>query len=115
MKLEKFKAEINTLKKFYEIFCHDKHDEVELRKYIFNYKNESITVELMLCTHCQRNISYAFEKLIECPHENKPRCRKCPNPCYEKTQWKYTAKVMKYAAIKLSLGKIKSKVINFFN
>ncbi len=33
----------------------------------------------------------------------------------EKTKWKETARVMKYSAIKLSLGKIKSRVMNLFN
>jgi hypothetical protein len=54
-------------------------------------------------------------KLQNCPHEIKPRCRKCPTPCYEKQEWKNIARIMKYSAIKLSLGKIKSRVFNIFN
>ena len=115
MKKEKFQVELATLKKFYEVYCHDKHNEVELRKYVFNYQEEPHTIELMLCDECHKDISYSFEKLLECPHEIKPRCRKCLNPCFDKIQWKNTARVMKYSSIKLSLGKIKSRIMNIFN
>ena len=112
---EKFEIEINTLKKFYELYCKDKHQKQNQEELIIDYKSEIFHLELCLCENCNDAIKYSFLKLQNCPHETKPRCRKCPNPCYEKNEWKNIAKVMKYSAIKLSLGKIKSRVINLFN
>ena len=112
---EKFEIEINTLKKFYEFYCKDKHKDLEEKSFELIYKDKIFSIKLNLCENCFKNINYSFEKLKTCPHDTKPRCRKCPNPCYEKENWKETARVMKYSAIKLSLGKIKSRVINLFN
>ncbi|CAM3478844.1 nitrous oxide-stimulated promoter family protein [Arcobacter aquimarinus] len=115
MTKEKFELEIKTLKTFYELYCKDKHEIQEKIQNNIEYKSNFFTLELSLCQDCQKAINYSFKKLQSCPHEIKPRCRKCPNPCYEKENWKETAKVMKYSSIKLSLGKIKSRIFNLFN
>ena len=115
MTIKKFEVEINTLKTFYELYCKDKHENQEKTQINLEYKSNSFTLELSLCQDCQKAINYSFTKLQSCPHEIKPRCRKCPNPCYEKNEWKNIAKVMKYSAIKLSLGKIKSRILKIFD
>ncbi|WP_418184784.1 nitrous oxide-stimulated promoter family protein [Aliarcobacter vitoriensis] len=115
MTIEKFESEINTLKKFYELFCVNKHENQEKHIVKIEFKNKVFDLELNLCEECFESINYSFERLQNCPHEIKPRCRKCPNPCYEKQRWKNIANVMKYSAIKLSLSKIKSKVKDLFN
>lgn len=112
---EKFEAEVSTLKKFYELFCKDKHINQENKDVILKYKTKSFSFDLCLCEECFNSINYSFDRLQACPHEIKPRCRTCPNPCYEKQRWKNIAKIMKYSAIKLSLSKIKTKVFNIFN
>lgn len=115
MTSEKFEIEINTLKKFYELYCKDKHEGQFSKIENPVYKNIVFNINLELCTECFDAINYSFDRLQACPHEIKPRCRTCPAPCYEKQRWKETARVMKYSAIKLSLGKIKSRVMNIFN
>jgi hypothetical protein len=115
MTYEKFEIEINTLKNFCEIYCKDKHENQELKEIYLEYKSKTYTLKLDLCKPCQEVINYSFLKLQSCPHEIKPRCRKCPKPCYEKKQWKDIAKIMKYSAIKLSLGKIKSRILKIFD
>ena len=115
MTINKFETEINTLKRFYELYCKDKHINQELKTITLIYNEKTFSLELDLCEDCQKAINYSFIKLQNCPHEIKPRCRTCPNPCYEKENWKETAKVMKYAAIKLSLVKIKSRILKIFD
>jgi hypothetical protein len=115
MTIEKFETEIETLKKFYELYCKDKHQNQKLDESILSYKNMNFDLKLYLCDDCKEAIKYSFVKLQNCSHEVKPRCRKCPNPCYEKQEWKNIAKIMKYSAIKLSLGKIKSRVLKFLD
>lgn len=115
MTTQKFEIEINTLKKFFEVYCNDKHENQIQKTVHLEYKNEKFSIDLSLCEDCHEAISYSFERLDQCPHEIKPRCRTCPSPCYEKSRWKNIAKVMKYAAIKLSLTKMKNKIKNIFS
>ncbi len=107
MEIIKFKQEVSTLKKFFEIYCENKHKEQKNIKKNLSYKDEKVEIALDLCEECLKNIEYSFNRLLECPHEIKPRCRTCPNPCYEKPQWKNTAKIMRYSGMKLGLLSIK--------
>ncbi|MDY0051442.1 MAG: nitrous oxide-stimulated promoter family protein [Aliarcobacter sp.] len=115
MTSEKFEIEISTLKSFFEVYCKNKHQNQENKNVILNYKEKTFEIELCLCKECQDAINYSFDRLLQCPHEIKPRCRTCLTPCYEKPRWKSTAKIMIYSAMKLSLSKMKSRVKNFFS
>jgi hypothetical protein len=115
MTQEKYEIEINTLKKFYEVYCKDKHENPSEKNIKLSYKGKDFNLDLNLCEECHEAISYSFDRLQTCPHDIKPRCRTCPTPCYEKPRWKHVAKVMKYAAVKLSLSKIKTRVKNIFS
>lgn len=115
MTSEKFKSEVETLKKFYELYCKDKHENLVENVVNLEYKDIKLNTNLYLCKECFEAINYSFERLKACPHDIKPRCRNCSNPCYEKAQWKACAKVMKYSTIKLSLSKLKSKIIKIFD
>lgn len=114
MELIKFKEEISTLKKFFEIYCKNKHSKQDEKTITLNYKNQDIEIKLELCEECLKKINYSFDRLLECPHEIKPRCRTCPNPCYEKKQWKETASVMRYSGMTLGLTKFSKKVKSIF-
>lgn len=112
---EKYEIEINTLKKFFEVYCKDKHQNQIEKSLTLNYKNRDFNLKLNLCSECFESINYSFDRLQTCPHEIKPRCRKCPNPCYEKNRWKHIAKVMIHSAMSLSLSKMKSRVKEIFS
>lgn len=112
---KKFEEEINTLKNFFECYCKDKHQNHEIRIITIEYQSKIFSLELFLCKECQEAINYSILKLQSCPHEIKPRCRKCPTPCYEKEEWKSTAKIMIYSAVKLSLSKMKNRIKNIFS
>ena len=114
MEIIKFKSEIQTLKKFFELYCEGKHDEEQKITKVLDYKNELIEIDLNLCSECLKKIEYSMDRLLTCPHEIKPRCRTCPNPCYEKKQWKETAKVMRYSGIKLGLRSVNKKIKSLF-
>lgn len=113
MTIEKFRSEIKILEKFFYRYCEDKHINQELKLYNFKYKDESFQTNISLCKDCQNLINYSFEKLNLCPHEEKPRCRKCPNPCYEKNEWKKLAKIMIYSSFIFNVSNLKNKLINF--
>jgi hypothetical protein len=107
MKSEKFISEANTLKKFFELHCADKHSDQTHHCKQLNYNGEKVFMELELCSDCIELIHYSYDRLCECPHDPKPRCRTCPSPCYSKDEWKKVAKLMKYSGIQLGLLKIK--------
>lgn len=114
MTTQKFEIEINTLKTFFELYCKNKHEDQKENTIKLEYKDISVDIELHLCEECLDSINYSFDRLLDCPHDIKPRCRTCPTPCYEKQRWKNAAKVMKYAAINLSLTKAKKKIKKLF-
>ena len=107
MTIEKFKAEAQTLKKFFELHCSHKHKNQTHHCKQLIYNGEKVHIELELCSECIELIHYSFDRLVECPHDPKPRCRTCPNPCYSKTEWKKVAKLMRYSGIHLGLLKVK--------
>lgn len=108
MTIEKFEEEVVTLEKFFTKYCTDKHQNQYKQLYDLKYKQSSSKYTLYLCKECHELISYSFERLKECPHDIKPRCRKCSNPCYEKSRWKQLAKLMRYSGFQLGLVKIKN-------
>jgi len=114
MTTEKFEIEIQTLKKFFELYCKNKHENLIKKDIILTYKDKEFDLNLELCEDCHKAINYSFERLQECPHEIKPRCRQCPNPCYDKEHWKNAAKVMKYSGVRLGLTKAKQKLKSLF-
>ena len=114
MTIEKFKSEVETLNKFFTIYCHEKHTGQFKKDYCIKYKNETLNFEADLCEECHNLLSYAIERLQECPHDPKPRCRKCPNPCYEKNKYKQMAKMMRFAGMRLGLTKAAQKLKKMF-
>ncbi len=105
---DKFTSEVATLKKFFTIHCHGKkHNDIKAQNIVLNFENKELKYDFELCNTCFNLLKYSFNKLENCPHDIKPKCRTCPTPCYEKDEWKKVAKVMRYAGISQGLNKIK--------
>lgn len=115
MTIEKFEHEIDVLKRFFELYCKDKHENLSQWHIEPLYKNKQVHKNLYLCKECLDAVNYSISRLQDCPHEIKPRCRNCPSPCYDKPQWRNTAKVMKYSGMRLGLTRIKSKIKEYFS
>lgn len=116
MTTEKFEHEVNTIHKFIQTYCNDKHKEIDKITNTLNlkYKNKTFHCTYTLCTSCESILKEACNNLLSCPHEIKPRCRQCKNPCYEKNTWKQVAKIMKYSGMKLGLIKITNRFKKLF-
>ncbi len=111
MNEEKFRSEIAVLKEFFEHYCAAKKHNRTLQSIEIEYKESRYSFEVTLCPECFSHILYCVERLQECPHNDKPRCRNCPAPCYGKAEWKFTAKVMRFSGIALGLAGIKNLFI----
>lgn len=103
-----FQKELQTLQEFITCYCHNNHNNLPQKDFIF--ESRSMELHTTLCKDCSDLLLYSINKLELCPHEIKPKCRKCPNPCYEKQQWKKLAKIMRYSGLKLGLINIKRKL-----
>lgn len=114
MTTEKFKGEVETLKKFFQIYCSEKHTGQYEKTYNIKYKDLDLSITANLCDECHSLLDYAIHRLQECPHDPKPRCRKCPNPCYEKDKYKQMAKMMRFAGMKLGLTKAAQRLKKMF-
>ncbi len=114
MSEEKFLKDTKILLDFIELFCNDKHENKKTTKHLqLSYNDKTLqTITYTLCLECEKNFLYSYDKLKQCPHDPKPRCRHCKKPCYEKQQWKNIATIMKYSGIKTGLSKIK-KIFTF--
>lgn len=104
---EKFEGEITTLKKFFTKYCEDKHEEQKEHSYKLTYKEKTLEFKISLCSECNTLLNYSFQRLQQCPHDEKPRCRNCPDPCYDKERWKQLGKLMKYSGMQLGFTKLK--------
>ena len=108
MTQKKYLSEIGTLKQCISSYCKEKHNKPNNTTTVLKYNNISYEIDLNICSECHTLIHYAFKRLQECPHEIKPRCRRCPNPCYEKKEWKMLAKIMRYHFLSGIFKKLKS-------
>lgn len=111
MTQEKFLEDATTVYKFIQCYCDNEHvkekksdGKIEL---IYNGENLDCELNYTLCAQCASMLEYSHKRLKECPKENKPRCRKCSDPCYEKSAWKKLSKIMRYSGFKLGLLKVK--------
>ncbi len=108
---EKFIHDSKTVLKFIQVYCDDKHKEEikskESKELFYRDKELHVSVDYILCTTCKNTFITSYKNLQSCPHEEKPSCRKCPKPCYERPDWKQVAKIMRYGGIKLGLTKLK--------
>ena len=107
----KLQTEMDTLKLFLEEYCHaNGHSFKELQNFTCRHNNLVYSVDSTLCRECSELMRYSLVRLEACPHDIKPRCRKCPNPCYEKNEWKALARIMRFSGLRLGLIELKKKV-----
>jgi hypothetical protein len=57
--------------------------------------------ELKLCPECQRLLSHGIVKLVLCPYDPKPACKKCPTPCYSPSYRRRIRQVMRFSGMYL--------------
>ena len=108
---EKFIQDSTTVLKFIQLYCDDKHKDVPKKmaekQLVYRENDLKCTLTYHLCDTCESTFNISYANLQACPHEDKPSCRKCPAPCYDKTDWKSVARIMKYSGMRLGLNKVK--------
>lgn len=105
---QKFQEEVQTLQEFIKCYCQNKHPQAIQKELLFS--DHLMELHITLCEECSKTLLYSLDRLQQCPYEEKPKCRKCSTPCYEKDQWKRLAKIMRYSGLKLGFIEIKRKL-----
>ncbi len=77
--------DIKVLGNFVTIFCRENH-RTEAKETLM-IKDEKVQKALgpkalVLCRDCNRLLSHGIAKLLMCPYDPKPMCKKCPTHCY---------------------------------
>lgn len=79
----KKQKDIRTLGLFVQVYCHQKHDGP---KEAFEYRHLDSTrclpEGLKFCARCRDLLTHGITKLLLCPYDPKPMCKKCTTQCY---------------------------------
>ncbi|MFT7004242.1 MAG: hypothetical protein ACJAWW_001599 [Sulfurimonas sp.] len=115
---EKFIHDSKTVLKFIQCYCDNEHSKSDKHKesieLCYNNKELNEEVNYSLCERCTETFNYSYQKLQACPHDEKPSCRKCPKPCYDKPHWKNLAKIMRSSGMRFGILKIRKKILDKF-
>ncbi len=104
----KFTEQTAVITRFVQIYCdHHHRTPKSLSTNELSYKTANLSYEASLCEQCNKMLNYAYDRLQNCPHDDKPKCRKCPKICYEKEQLQMMVRIMRYSGIKSGINRLK--------
>ncbi len=96
--------DIKVLANFVSIFCREKHRAEA--KSVFPIKDARLrhhlgNKDLVLCPACQKLLNHGISKLLLCPYDPKPMCKKCETHCYAPGYREKIREVMKFSGLYL--------------
>jgi hypothetical protein len=104
---KRLRRDAAMLARMVEIYCHDHHGEQEKADFAGRGMLEKIDLDrTSLCPQCAELLIHGLVKRITCPFDSpperiKPRCKRCPEPCYSDRYRQFVREVMKYSGLKL--------------
>ncbi|MFQ5870034.1 MAG: nitrous oxide-stimulated promoter family protein [Candidatus Zixiibacteriota bacterium] len=116
-KAKDIQKDVSVLARFIDIFCANNHSgdgksRLQAKGDVADYlKNPS----LALCPDCSKLLSHGVSKRISCPYDPKPRCKRCPTPCYAEGYREKIREVMRFSgAYLLKRGRLDLAMKYFF-
>lgn len=96
---EDIQGDTDKLVRFLSMYCKAHHVDREKVPFSFNYDKMPAVVKdgPDLCCECTKLLRHAIVMRVLCPLDPKPRCRKCPQHCYQPGYRDKMETVMKYA------------------
>lgn len=96
----KKEKELKVLAGFVDIYCRENHgdrarSEFPVRDDRLNRIWKKGTP--VLCEECRRLLDHGIAKLMLCPYDPKPMCKKCPTHCYAPGYRQRMREVMKFS------------------
>jgi len=92
--------DIRVLSDFISIYCRENHRaEPKEKFYLKNERVESVLKDsnLTLCRDCRKLLSHGIAKLLLCPYDPKPMCKKCKTHCYAPGYREKVREVMRFS------------------
>ena len=92
--------ELRVLSDFIAVFCREHHRAEERAPFpirddrLRRYLGEG---EVLLCEDCARLLNHGMAKLMLCPYDPKPACRKCETHCYAPGYRERIREVMRFS------------------
>ena len=101
---DKKRKDVKVLGDFVSIFCRENH-KAETKE-AFSLKNTGTQQALgnrapLLCQNCRKLLSHGIAKLLMCPYDPKPMCKKCPAHCYDPWYRARIRQVMRFSGLYL--------------
>lgn len=96
----KKEKDLKVLRDFISIFCREEHPGQA--KDVFSVKDGRLrhalgNGELTLCADCTQLLNHGMAKLLLCPYDPKPMCKKCETHCYAPGYRERIREVMKFS------------------
>ena len=87
---------------FVGVFCRENHRSEP--KTDFPGRNETLqqamgNKSVMLCPDCQKLLNHGIAKLLQCPYDPKPMCKKCETHCYAPGYREKMREVMRFSGL----------------
>ena len=101
---DKKEKDLKTMADFISIFCQHKHQGKD--KTAFLVEDDRLRralgdQELILCSDCSKLLKHGTAKLLLCPYDPKPMCKKCETHCYAPDYREQIREVMKFSGLYL--------------
>jgi hypothetical protein len=92
--------DIRVLSDFISIFCRENHQAEA--KDAFPIKDAGLRKilggkDLVLCNDCRKLLNHSIAKLLLCPYDPKPKCKKCETHCYAPHYRERIQEVMRFS------------------
>jgi hypothetical protein len=94
--------DILVLSDFVEVFCREKHKAETREAFKINDTRLAGVLgnkHLMLCEPCSKLLNHGIAKLLLCPYDPKPTCKKCPRHCYAPGYREKMREVMRFSGM----------------
>jgi hypothetical protein len=105
------------LANFVAVFCREKHRD--RAKGVFTAGDARLQRRLdkrniTLCQDCQKLLTHGVAKLLQCPYDPKPMCKKCPTHCYAPGYRERVREVMRFSGLYLVKHGRLDMVLHYF-
>ena len=92
--------DLRVLSGFIAIFCQENHQAED--RDIFPIKDDRLRQalgdrKLVLCHDCTKLLNHGIAKLLLCPYDPKPMCKKCETHCYAPGYREKMRQVMRFS------------------
>ena len=101
---DKKTKDVKVLRDFISVFCRENHWEEAKDTFIIQDTrlNDSLgNKDLLLCQDCRKLFNHGIAKLLLCPYDPKPMCKKCETHCYAPGYREKIREVMRFSGIYL--------------